>query len=70
VNIKYSGIDQVLAALREGKPVIISDAEDRENEGDAIIAGPVRDSRVGGLDGALHLWVSLRANERRPSKPT
>ena len=38
MNIKYSGIDQVLAALREGKPVIISDAEDRENEGDAIIA--------------------------------
>ena len=38
MNIKYSGIEEVLAALREGKPVIISDAEDRENEGDAIIA--------------------------------
>jgi 3,4-dihydroxy 2-butanone 4-phosphate synthase/GTP cyclohydrolase II len=38
VNIKYSGVEEVLTALREGKPVIISDAEDRENEGDAIIA--------------------------------
>ena len=38
MKIEYSGIDDVLAALREGKPVIITDAEDRENEGDAIIA--------------------------------
>jgi 3,4-dihydroxy 2-butanone 4-phosphate synthase/GTP cyclohydrolase II len=28
----------VLQALREGKPVLVSDDEDRENEGDAIIA--------------------------------
>jgi 3,4-dihydroxy 2-butanone 4-phosphate synthase/GTP cyclohydrolase II len=38
VKIEYSSIEDVLAALREGKPVIITDAEDRENEGDAIIA--------------------------------
>jgi 3,4-dihydroxy 2-butanone 4-phosphate synthase/GTP cyclohydrolase II len=38
VKIEYSSIDDVVAALREGKPVIITDAEDRENEGDAIIA--------------------------------
>ncbi|MEL0260566.1 MAG: GTP cyclohydrolase II [Aquiluna sp.] len=36
--MEYSSIEDVLAALREGKPVIITDAEDRENEGDAIIA--------------------------------
>jgi 3,4-dihydroxy 2-butanone 4-phosphate synthase/GTP cyclohydrolase II len=38
LNIKYSPIEEVLQALREGKPVIITDDEDRENEGDAIIA--------------------------------
>lgn len=36
--MKYSPIDEVLEALRQGKPVIVSDAEDRENEGDAIMA--------------------------------
>ena len=38
MSIKYSSIEEVLQALREGKPVIITDDEDRENEGDAIIA--------------------------------
>ena len=38
MKIEYSSIEDVLAALREGKPVIITDAVDRENEGDAIIA--------------------------------
>ncbi|MEY3966899.1 3,4-dihydroxy-2-butanone-4-phosphate synthase [Aquiluna borgnonia] len=35
---ELSTIEEVLAALRAGKPVLVSDAEDRENEGDAIIA--------------------------------
>ena len=37
-EIIYSDIEQVLQALREGKPVLVTDDEDRENEGDAIIA--------------------------------
>ena len=37
-EIKYSPIEEVLEALREGKPVIVTDDENRENEGDAIIA--------------------------------
>ena len=36
--MQLSTIDQALAALREGKPVLVADAADRENEGDAIIA--------------------------------
>ena len=36
--MKLSPIEDVLEALRAGKPVLVSDAEDRENEGDAIIA--------------------------------
>ena len=36
--MNISPIEEVLQALREGKPVLVSDDEDRENEGDAIIA--------------------------------
>jgi 3,4-dihydroxy 2-butanone 4-phosphate synthase/GTP cyclohydrolase II len=38
VKFEHSSIEQVIQALREGKPVIITDDKDRENEGDAIIA--------------------------------
>ena len=37
-DIIYSEIEEVLEALRQGKPVLVTDDEDRENEGDAIIA--------------------------------
>jgi 3,4-dihydroxy 2-butanone 4-phosphate synthase/GTP cyclohydrolase II len=36
--MQLSTIDDALTALREGKPVLVADAADRENEGDAIIA--------------------------------
>lgn len=36
--MKISSIDEVIEALRNGKPVLVADAEDRENEGDVIIA--------------------------------
>ena len=37
-NIHYSSIEEVLEALKQGKPVLVTDDENRENEGDAIIA--------------------------------
>jgi 3,4-dihydroxy 2-butanone 4-phosphate synthase/GTP cyclohydrolase II len=36
--MELSTIDQALEALRAGKPVLVADAADRENEGDAIIS--------------------------------
>ncbi len=36
--MQLSTIEQALDALRAGKPVLVADASDRENEGDAIIA--------------------------------
>jgi 3,4-dihydroxy 2-butanone 4-phosphate synthase/GTP cyclohydrolase II len=33
-----STIDQALEALRRGRPVLVSDSEDRENEGDVVLA--------------------------------
>ena len=37
-QIKLDTIEEALADLREGKFVIVVDDEDRENEGDLIIA--------------------------------
>jgi 3,4-dihydroxy 2-butanone 4-phosphate synthase/GTP cyclohydrolase II len=37
-TLQLSTIEEALAALRDGKPVLVADNEDRENEGDAIIA--------------------------------
>ena len=36
--MSLSSIEQALDALRAGKPVLVADDENRENEGDAIIA--------------------------------
>lgn len=37
-KIELSTIAEAVAALREGKPVLVADNENRENEGDAILA--------------------------------
>lgn len=37
-TFQYSAIDDVLAALRAGRPVIVVDAAERENEGDLVCA--------------------------------
>ncbi|MDE2409330.1 MAG: GTP cyclohydrolase II [Actinomycetales bacterium] len=37
-QLKLNTIEEALQALREGKPVLVADNEDRENEGDAILA--------------------------------
>jgi 3,4-dihydroxy 2-butanone 4-phosphate synthase/GTP cyclohydrolase II len=36
--IGLATIDDALAALRQGRPVLVTDSEDRENEGDVILA--------------------------------
>ncbi|GAB3080943.1 bifunctional 3,4-dihydroxy-2-butanone-4-phosphate synthase/GTP cyclohydrolase II [Pedococcus soli] len=35
---RLATIDQALEALREGRPVLVTDSEDRENEGDVVLA--------------------------------
>ncbi|EQA02556.1 3,4-dihydroxy-2-butanone 4-phosphate synthase family protein, partial [Glaesserella parasuis SW114] len=35
---QFSSVEQALDALRQGKIIIVSDDEDRENEGDFICA--------------------------------
>ena len=36
--MSLSTVEEALTALREGKPVLVADAENRENEGDAVMA--------------------------------
>lgn len=36
-------IEEVLAELRAGRPVLVTDDADRENEGDAILAAELAD---------------------------
>jgi len=38
MDMQLSAIEEALEALRAGKPVLVADDEDRENEGDAILA--------------------------------
>ena len=37
-NIKFNKIEEALQDIKEGKPVIVADDEDRENEGDFVMA--------------------------------
>jgi 3,4-dihydroxy 2-butanone 4-phosphate synthase/GTP cyclohydrolase II len=39
MKTKFDSIEAVIAAIRKGKMVIVVDDEDRENEGDLIVAG-------------------------------
>ena len=36
--IGLATIEDALAALRQGRPVLVTDSEDRENEGDVVLA--------------------------------
>src|ERR1700751_2897536 len=38
MNVQFDPIEEVLEALCEGKPVIVTDDAERENEGDLILA--------------------------------
>ncbi|HVT26971.1 MAG TPA: 3,4-dihydroxy-2-butanone-4-phosphate synthase, partial [Lacipirellulaceae bacterium] len=38
VNHHFSTIDEAVDAIREGRIVVVVDAEDRENEGDFVCA--------------------------------
>ena len=46
-------IPEALDALRAGKPVIVADDEDRENEGDVVLAAELATPGVDRVDGAL-----------------
>ena len=36
--MKFSSVADILSDIADGKPIIVIDSEDRENEGDLVIA--------------------------------
>lgn len=57
-SIRLDSIDQAIADIAAGKPVVVIDDEDRENEGDLIFAAELA-TGTRGLHGALFLWIYL-----------
>ncbi len=47
----FATIEEALEEMRRGRMVVVCDGEDRENEGDLVLAGPVRDARGDQLHG-------------------
>ena len=61
-----SSVEEALDALRAGRPVLVTDDEDRENEGDVDPRRRDRDRRVDGVDDPAHLG---RTSARRCRTP-
>ena len=38
MSTRFSSVEQAIAAMRDGRVVVVVDAEDRENEGDLVMA--------------------------------
>ena len=58
-----------MADIAAGRPVVVVDDEDRENEGDIIFAAPRGDPGADGVHGAAHLRRAVRADGgRRPDR--
>ena len=51
----------------QGRPVLVTDSEDRENEGDVVLAAADAHRRVDGLDDPPHQRLPLRARAPTPS---
>ena len=58
-------MEEVVAALRDGRVVIVADDEARENEGDAIVSADARHAGVDRLDREPHLRLHLRPDDER-----
>ena len=51
---QYNTVEEALEELRQGKIILVTDDEDRENEGDMICAAEVRHRKT------LILWLPMR----------
>ena len=65
----FDSIESVVADIRRGKMVIVVDDADRENEGDLIMAGAIRDARRRQFHGQIRARTHLRAGGRRTAPP-
>ena len=61
----FDSTESIIADIRRGKMVIVVDDEDRENEGDLIMAGAARDAGGDQFHGAVRSRLDLRADDER-----
>ncbi len=66
-QFKLNTIEEALEEFRAGNFVIVVDDEDRENEGDFIIAAEKNNSGKGKLYDALRTWRAVCSYQRRES---
>ena len=58
-ELKLNTIEEAIADFREGKFVIVVDDEDRENEGDLIVAAEKNYSRTSQFHAETCAWRTL-----------
>jgi len=61
-DVKLSSIEEAIEDFREGKFIIVVDDEDRENEGDFIIAAEKITPRKGKLHAETRTRSTMRPN--------
>jgi len=54
-EIKFNTIEEAIEEFKNGRPIIVADDEDRENEGDLIIPSGVRTIEVSAFRGCTGL---------------
>ncbi len=69
MGLKLDSIESAIAAIAAGKPVIVVDDEDRENEGDLVMAATRATRRAHGLHDPPYLRHHLRAAAGLGSAP-
>ena len=68
--MKFSTIEEALEDLRQGKIIIVTDDEDRENEGDFICASEFADTENIEFHGGPWKGFDLYAYERSYGRKT
>jgi len=65
-KIRLDSIEDAIADFRKGKFVIVVDDEDRENEGDLIVAAEKINPRAGQLHVEKCPWRALHSYDHQP----
>ena len=65
MQIVSAAVESAIAAMAAGEFVLVVDDEDRENEGDLILAASTATSRADRVHGASHERPHLRTPRRR-----
>ena len=67
-NPNFASIEEAVQDFREGKFLIVTDDESRENEGDLIVAAQFADRAAINFMTRAHVGLFLRADGRRASR--